>query len=267
MQACSSAVRRRCSPAALPKLKQHEQRHHHHHQQQQQQHTTTTTTTHNNNNNNNKNNSKCILVLYSRFASEHVQSRPSGAPLLAERTVDDMRAVSAPWLLNVLCVCLCVCVRAWVRVCRSHQRWQHRGGWVAMFVSGIFGIGVVCIWAPIFTRLWQRAYRILRVRWTLDPASAKLGLVSNDDQKVRWLCECVVLHQASYCCDCCYYCGGGGRGQSVVLLATTVTPTRSTLAQSRSLLSSAHPGGVGHGQRAQPQLHLEVRRSATPQGE
>jgi len=46
-----------------------------------------------------------------------------------------------------------------------------------VLIRGIFGLGVAIVWSPIFTRLWERSYHVLRIRWTLDAESAKLGLI------------------------------------------------------------------------------------------
>eukprot|EP00750_Incisomonas_marina_P030255 INCI744.2.p1 GENE.INCI744.2~~INCI744.2.p1 ORF type:complete len:1099 (-),score=157.51 INCI744.2:1860-5156(-) len=47
----------------------------------------------------------------------------------------------------------------------------------AVLIRGVFGLGVAIVWSPIFTRLWERCYNVLRVRWTLDAKSARLGLL------------------------------------------------------------------------------------------
>jgi len=57
---------------------------------------------------------------------------------------------------------------------------------LSVLIRGLYGLFVLLGWAPVFTRLWQRTYRILRVRWTLDAEAARFGLLDSSNQKVRW---------------------------------------------------------------------------------
>lgn len=45
---------------------------------------------------------------------------------------------------------------------------------VSLLLDGIFGMLVLLVWAPIFTRLWQRTYCVLRIRWSMDSEAAKI---------------------------------------------------------------------------------------------
>eukprot|EP00750_Incisomonas_marina_P002694 INCI12562.3.p1 GENE.INCI12562.3~~INCI12562.3.p1 ORF type:complete len:1302 (+),score=187.76 INCI12562.3:246-4151(+) len=54
---------------------------------------------------------------------------------------------------------------------------------ISVLLRGIYGLAVLLVWGPVFVRLWQRSYRVLRIRWTLDAEGAQFGPVDSANQR------------------------------------------------------------------------------------
>jgi hypothetical protein len=78
-----------------------------------------------------------------------------------------------------------------------------------VLIRGIFGLVVTLVWAPLFTRWWQRCYAVLRVRWALDPEGARLGLLDpSTQQKPAPEARCFrIVSAVAAAVRCCCYCG------------------------------------------------------------